>query len=193
MSQSELITSLTTALLAAKGQFPYASLRIWFEKGEPRFFLTNLPPRDKQKSTPRSATPVDAPKQSTPIQPPSAEVQPEASSRARGRPPRKRRNQNTTPSLSPEKLRSYSPYTQNNLNLSNLDHSRHDSFVNVPCHNSFQALADLGERNPADRRLNTCPNECSEPFARSPYCDECEHECPSCYACPCEDVWVCPA
>ena len=169
MEHQDTIRNLTDTLLCVKERVKFASLRIWFEEGELKFFLTNLPQRKGKRGPTYDGRTVDIPA-STPvdtsaldsapavggdpsINQPLGVVQQPTNPRKRGRPPRKRPCVTSTPSNSPEQLRTLpSEEHTERINISDLSASRDFTTVDIPCSNSFQALADLDkdEENPEE-------------------------------------------
>ena len=153
--------NLTDTLLCVKERVQFASLRIWFEEGELKFFLTNLPQRKGKRTPTYGDRPVDSPvstlvdtqtvESHAVIDDPSTNqspsvVPPPTNPRKRGRPPRKRPCVTSTPSSSSEQLRTLpSQEHTERINISNLSPSRDFTHVDIPCSNPFEALANLDE------------------------------------------------
>ena len=195
----EIINSLTSTLLNIKEHQPFASLRIWFENGEIKFFLTNLPPRKgRQSSTPTpsertvgapESTPVDTPVENFPTDQAAPSIAPRP--RTRGRPPRKRPCTTSTPSSSPEQLRTRTDQTNADCaNVSIMSHNRNLSYVDIPCSNSFQVLADL-DLSTDDKDENGFCKDCDDIIERTILCCKCyglgKKYCSHCHNC--EILW----
>ena len=181
MATSDIINSLQDTLMTAQLHLPYVSLRVWFEGGELKFFLTNLPPRNSK----RNVISTDNPKQSQDLRvpyearastpaaavepsPPTLPPQPPTNSLTAGRTrPRRKRRCPPSPCPSPtEDLRAFhggASFNSTSAEVSNLDVTRNLSVVNIPCRNSFQILADLQDSDDhpqSDRECFTPPIGC---------------------------------
>ena len=144
MSEEETLRQLSIAFAGLKQLQPSVSFRVWHEEGEIKFFLSNLPPRNRRS---RPTTPRRSEEELQPPPPPSP---PPANQRGRGR---KRQCVSTsTPDRQTEQIKDNRP--SDSLQISNIqedrDHSKtfqnqEYSIPSIPCSNSFQVLSNMEE------------------------------------------------
>ena len=141
MEDSETIQTLTNTLLALKRN-PFVSLRMWFEEGQLRYFLSNLPPKNARNSSDKTRPAKE--KESDP--PNTSPVK----TRGKGR---KRQCLSSTPgnrSSEPEQLRRGRESVDLQVSVLELDREidepddgRHNA--TIPCSNTFDILANLND------------------------------------------------
>ena len=149
LSDSDTIQTLTNTLTNLSS-LPFISLRIWYEEGQLKYFLSNLPPRHTRKPIQEAATVPGTEKR---VNVPPPEPSP-VKTRGRGR-KRPCVNSSTPDGQSapdpPDQMRRGSSTSTAILQVSEMEGSREsvceDSIISVsiPCANTFEVLSTLGD------------------------------------------------
>ena len=153
MTEQDLITSLISALSITKTTSPFSSLRIWYENGNMKFFLTNAEPRNTRKPSP----PNQPDNASSPDEPKNNHELGQASTRqSKGRPRKRRYQSSAVESLEVQRsTRLQTEYPSISIiDAPQSTESREESVITIPCQNQYNILANLSDDNVCENSDN---------------------------------------